>query len=667
MEELKTEFNKSNLININSMKVLFELPFFKEPNNLNLDTWSDKDTEYLFPQLQHLFGVTLHMKIQKKITTVNNNARIFGTVYTPLNKNGFENPLLPGTLWEVSVPVYKNKVNEYQQGDTVSFQYRPMIRPEKKDHYTQLIQPIADSVERVAIQTDQPYGPAFAEALTEKVGVLDSDFFYGLYKIFHSNFTREIKGLQKKYKKEQDLLDETTRKITESKEQQGKIEEHINNLRNELTNERNKFNNTVEKITDELEQLKSEQQKQLEVEKNKFTNAFQRLQIVPPFIEVDDLSFKNKLSKFINEFPDPINALRANLYVSQELSYEKHILDRFLTALKTNQLVLLTGPSGTGKSSLVRGLSKVVKNVKTKIIRVQSSWTDKQDLLGFYNPIERRFIATPFLDALADARQDENNLYLVCLDEMNLSHIEYYFAELLSAREDDVPTIDLYSNRDYQTALRVLKHAESGIYNSLELQNATDLVHRYPSRFELPKNVRFIGTMNMDETVKPISPKVIDRSFVIELRNPERASKLEEELQSLVENQKITDQMIMEFDLDKDIYQPLRDNDNEESKLLLEQVKNLNLILEQLNAQLNKRAIRHLETYLSFIINQKEALNHLILSKILPRIRFNRSNTVQQEAFETFCKEIQKITSDKNITQKINEMQRAQRLVNYWG
>jgi energy-coupling factor transporter ATP-binding protein EcfA2 len=666
MDELTPDKEK-DFKNINNMKALFELPFFMEPSNLIFDTWTDKSTELLFPQLQHLFGNTLHMKIQRKITTVKNNARIFGTVLTPLNRYGFENPLIPGTLWEVSVPIPKNKVNNYQQGDIISFQYKHMTRPEKQEHYSQLIQPIAETVESIPLQIDQPYGPAYAAALAEKVGVLDSEFFDGLFKVFQSNFHKDLKVLQKKHKKEKELLDETIRRLDEAKEQKEKIEEQINLLRNELTNERGNFENSLKEINNELEQVHSEHQSQLKEEKNKFINAFYKLQLVPPYLELNDFSNENKLSISLNEFPDMIDTLRGMLYISQELSYEKHIIDRFITGIKTNQLVLLSGPSGTGKSSLIRGLSKVVKNVKSKIIRVQSSWTDKQDLLGFYNPIERRFIATPFLDALADARQNEDNLYLVCLDEMNLSHIEYYFAELLSAREDDVPVIDLYSIRDYETALKVLEQAESGIYNSIELQNAADLVHRYPSRFELPNNVRFIGTMNMDETVKPISPKVIDRSFVIELRHPENSSKLEEELQSLVKDQEITDQMILEIDLDKDIYQPLRSYDNEESNSLLEVIKDINPILEQLNAQLNKRAIRHIETYLLFINDQKEALNHIILSKILPRIRFSKGNSVQQEAFEAFCDEIQKITNDANITLKIKEMQRSQRLVNYWS
>ena len=40
----------------------------------------------------------------------------------------------------------------------------------------------------------------------------------------------------------------------------------------------------------------------------------------------------------------------------------------------------------------------------------------------------------------------------------------------------------------------------------------------YPSEFVIPSNVRFIGTLNLDATTNAISPKVIDRSYAIELQ-----------------------------------------------------------------------------------------------------------------------------------------------------
>ena len=67
---------------------------------------------------------------------------------------------------------------------------------------------------------------------------------------------------------------------------------------------------------------------------------------------------------------------------------------------------------------------------KTIEVPVQSSWKDRNDLLGFYNDFKKQYKETEFLKALYSATHDPNNIYVIVLDEMNLSRIEYYFADL---------------------------------------------------------------------------------------------------------------------------------------------------------------------------------------------------------------------------------------------
>lgn len=209
-----------------------------------------------------------------------------------------------------------------------------------------------------------------------------------------------------------------------------------------------------------------------------------------------------------------------------------------------DQLILLSGPSGTGKSSLVNQLGKIINKFKVHHIAVQSSWSDVQDLLGFFNPVQKKYISTPFLDALVEANLDPDVVHIICLDEMNLAHVEYYFSSFLSIREKSINEryLDLYSYRIFKEAKRELEESlgeditsliEYGIdkieekINALKkaerdiARNNFELVMYYPAKFMIPKNVRFVGTLNMDETVKPLSPKVIDRSFIIELKHLE--------------------------------------------------------------------------------------------------------------------------------------------------
>jgi 5-methylcytosine-specific restriction endonuclease McrBC GTP-binding regulatory subunit McrB len=106
-----------------------------------------------------------------------------------------------------------------------------------------------------------------------------------------------------------------------------------------------------------------------------------------------------------------------------------------LALLRTHDLIVLAGDSGSGKTSLVRGVAEAIGGVCT-VVPVKPNWTGPEDLLGYYNPIERRFLPTPFLKALLDAARAPQVLHLIVLDEMNLARVEHYFADFLSRLEE---------------------------------------------------------------------------------------------------------------------------------------------------------------------------------------------------------------------------------------
>ncbi|WP_080006055.1 AAA domain-containing protein [Helicobacter pylori] len=82
---------------------------------------------------------------------------------------------------------------------------------------------------------------------------------------------------------------------------------------------------------------------------------------------------------------------------------------------------------------------------------------------------------------------------IVLLDEMNLAHIELYFAEFLSK-------------------LEVKRSKETNI--SIKL--GTGLTWELP----LGDNLLFVGTMNEDESTKMLSDKVLDRAFCLNFERP---------------------------------------------------------------------------------------------------------------------------------------------------
>ena len=116
-------------------------------------------------------------------------------------------------------------------------------------------------------------------------------------------------------------------------------------------------------------------------------------------------------------------------------------------------------------------------------------------------PFTDRYEWTPFLRFILRARESwerrDGLAWFVILDEMNLAHVEHYFAELLSLLE---------SGRD----------SDGWTREAIQLPSNGDDDSPPPS-LKLPPNLHIIGTVNLDETTHAFSPKVLDRAFVMEL------------------------------------------------------------------------------------------------------------------------------------------------------
>ncbi|UFW80137.1 McrB family protein [Rhizobium sp. SU303] len=199
------------------------------------------------------------------------------------------------------------------------------------------------------------------------------------------------------------------------------------------------------------------------------------------------------------------------------LQYPDRTVMAFHTAMKTNettQMAVLAGISGTGKSQLPRQYAAAM-GIGFLQVPVQPRWDSPQDLMGFYNYIEKRFRPTDMaralyqLDTINNTKSEfQDRMMMVLLDEMNLARIEYYFSDFLS-RLESRPS----SDRTGERSLR--KDAEI----ELEIPMPRG---KNPPRIFPGYNLLFAGTMNEDESTQSLSDKVVDRANVIRFAAPKR-------------------------------------------------------------------------------------------------------------------------------------------------
>jgi 5-methylcytosine-specific restriction protein B len=200
-------------------------------------------------------------------------------------------------------------------------------------------------------------------------------------------------------------------------------------------------------------------------------------------------------------------------------------ITNYYLSLKTKPFVILTRISGTGKTKITELFAKAVCqdfNKQYLLLPVRPDWTDDRNLLGYYNPLTKQYQSTPFLDFIMKAAIDPENPYFICLDEMNLARVEYYFSTFLSAMESGSKEIMLpWFNEDKEYKIAI------------------------------PSNLIFTGTVNMDETTYRFSPKVLDRANTIEFneidllksREIEDSSKLNPELIELFKKYLLNDEV----------------------------------------------------------------------------------------------------------------------------
>lgn len=188
----------------------------------------------------------------------------------------------------------------------------------------------------------------------------------------------------------------------------------------------------------------------------------------------------------------------------------------YLICITQGFITTFAGEPGTGKTSLCNILAKALGLV-TDIpqrrfvdISVERGWSSHKDFIGYYNPLSKKmersngevFDAFERMDSEYDCDQSRVAPFIILLDEANLSPIEHYWAAFL--RNCDFASV---SNR------------------SIPLGGTKS--------FKLPEHLRFLATVNFDHTTEELSPRFLDRSWVIMLEPTRVDDEIDEDIKNV--------------------------------------------------------------------------------------------------------------------------------------
>ena len=293
--------------------------------------------------------------------------------------------------------------------------------------------------------------------------------------------------------------------------------------------------------------------------------------------------------------------------------------------------VILSGLAGSGKTQLALVFAKCLsENVEEQVctVSIGADWTNREPLLGYPNALKSGEYVLPesgVLQLLMRANEDPSKPYFLILDEMNLSVVERYFADFLSAMESG-EKIKLWDNEEGNV----------------------------PKEIELPKNVFIIGTINVDETTYMFSPKVLDRANVIEFKiaADEMEDYLGKKVNINLESAYSACANMADDFVNKTNIQVEKDEKNKD--VLLSFFKEL----KEVNAEFGYRTVNEISRYLHFSdgeLTADSAIDTAILQKLLPKLHGSRKKLVPTlTALWDICLNNGNTTKIDTETEKLN-------------
>lgn len=362
----------------------------------------------------------------------------------------------------------------------------------------------------------------------------------------------------------------------------------------------------------------------------------------------------------------------------EQLYYTDNDIRAFLAGMSVSRLLILQGMSGTGKSSLPRIFSEAISGFN-RLIPVESSWRDRNELLGYYNDFNKKFNAKSFTIELYRSSKDrcQEIPTFIVLDEMNLARIEYYFSDFLAILQEpdhdkwlielvssDMRTLPMELPESIKEKMKKESPSVFSIWEKIEKSRQGDLKAETSDedkekltlylaklgqltgakslidgrKIKVTDNIWFVGTANRDESTFEISDKVYDRAQVVSLNRKGIPEKYISTSAKYISVSKLEE-------LFKDAVSTNEYRDEVESRLnALDEV-----LMEQFDISFGNRIVTQTMNFVAVFVaaggELVDALDYQISTKILRKV-------ITSDAEEALL-ELESVTTDYKETQRL--------------